>query len=113
MPPFLFSIIIIVLIISIVQIAKLKYSRTVKLTQLSSYPYYVILTYLLVEAIEIVIVMIAYKEILEAGSFIAPLYTSILPPLYGTFSVGKFMMFVVFVSCQIFEWHIYWFFMLF
>jgi len=73
----------------------------------------VILTYLVVEAIEIMILMIAYDEILAAGSFSAPLYSSIILPLYGIFSVGKFMMFVVFVNCQIFEWHIYWFFMLF
>jgi hypothetical protein len=69
--------------------------------------------YLIVESIEIIIVMIAYDEIIGAGSFSAPLYTSVILPLFGTFSVGKFMMFVAFVNCQIFEWHIYWFFMLF
>jgi len=54
--PFMFSIVCIVLMMSATLIIKISYSNTVRLTQLSMYPYYVVVVYLLFEAFEIIMI---------------------------------------------------------
>ena len=52
----MFSIICIVLLATSTLITKISYSKTIRLTQLSMYPYYVIVVYLLFEAFEILMI---------------------------------------------------------
>ena len=52
----MFSIICIVLLMTSTLITKISYSKTIRLTQLSMYPYYVIVVYLLFEAFEILMI---------------------------------------------------------
>ena len=54
--PFMFSIICVVLLATSTLITKISYSKTIRLTQLSMYPYYVIVVYLLFEAFEILMI---------------------------------------------------------
>lgn len=52
----MFSIICVVLLMTFTLITKISYSKTIRLTQLSMYPYYVIVVYLLFEAFEILMI---------------------------------------------------------
>jgi hypothetical protein len=52
----MFSIVCIVLLATSTLITKISYSKTIRLTQLSMYPYYVIVVYLLFEAFEILMI---------------------------------------------------------
>jgi len=55
--PFMFSIICVVLLMTSTLIIKISYSKTIRLTQLSMYPYYVVVVYLLFEAFEIMMII--------------------------------------------------------
>ncbi len=61
--PFMFSIICIVLLMTGTLITKITYSKTVRLTQLSMYPYYVIVVYLLFEAFEIIMIFLEVDKL--------------------------------------------------
>lgn len=54
--PFMFSVVCVVLLMTATLIVKISYSKTVRLTQLSMYPYYVIVVYLFFEAVEIIMI---------------------------------------------------------
>lgn len=57
----MFSIICVVLIMTITLVTKMKYSRTVQLTKLSMFPYYVIIMYLFFEAGEILLIILIFN----------------------------------------------------
>jgi hypothetical protein len=75
------------------------------------HPYYVIMVYLTLEALEIIMIIVAFNFLLELPN--AHFFTNIIWPIIGTFSIAKFVTYTIFVNCQVFEWYVLWFFMLF
>lgn len=59
----MFSVVCLALILTATLITKISFSRTVKLTQLSLYPYYVIFTYMLFEATEIMMIITEFNKV--------------------------------------------------
>jgi len=67
-PPFMFSIVCVVLGYAVIKIMKMHYSRTITLTQLSYYPYIVIVSYLIFEAIEIILIMMFFNTLTNSDA---------------------------------------------
>ena len=107
--PFMFSVVCVVLLMTATLIIKISYSKTVRLTQLSMYPYYVILVYLFFEAFEIIMIMEEVDKLSDQTQ--SHFYSNIIWPLIGTCSIGKFVTFTLFVNSQVFEWFITFYFM--
>lgn len=95
--PFMFSVVCLVLVMAITLVTKISYSRTASLTQLSMYPYYVIMVYLTLEALEIIMIIVAFNFLLELPD--AHFFTNIIWPIIGTFSIAKFVTYTIFVNC--------------
>ena len=114
MAPFMFSIICVVLIMTITLVTKMKYSRTVQLTKLSMFPYYVIIMYLFFEAGEILLIILIFNQLeIRFERDVSYFNSSVVWPLIGTFSIAKFVSYTLFVNSQVFEWFITYFFMRF
>ena len=74
----------------------MNYSRTVQLTKLSMFPYYVIIAYLLFEAGEILMIILILNKLEDktTGHF----FQSIVWPLIGTCSIAKFVSYTLFIN---------------
>jgi 5-methylthioribose kinase len=107
--PFMFSVVCMVLLMTVTLIVKISYSKTVRLTQLSLYPYYVILVYFFFEAIEIIMIFEEVDNLSDNTQ--THFFSNIIWPMIGTCSIGKFVTFTLFVNSQVFEWYITYFFM--
>ena len=99
--PFGFSLVCIMLMVTIVLVARLNYSRTVRLTKLSLYPYYTIMAYLATEAIEIILIVMIFDTIRNRADWHF-FYGSVIWPLVSTFSIVKFVAYTLFINSQVF-----------
>ena len=106
--PFMFSIVVMVLISTILLITKIRYSKTSNITQLSLYPHYVIIAYLIFEGLEILLILTKVEQLDDEieGLYFANVIWSII----GTCSTAKFVAYTMFVNTQVFEWFIILFF---
>jgi hypothetical protein len=95
-PPLMFSIVCVVLGYAIIKITKMHYSRTITLTRLSYYPYIVIVSFLIFEAIEIILIMYFFNTLTRTDASKIS-FSSILLSLVGTFSIGKFVIYTIFI----------------